>query len=126
MVRPDDLSEFAERLPKLRKLQPYIPAAKMSSIGPELPPHLLAKRKRLVEEVESSKPFPTRPSSPSGSEKRRRVVGPAPPPTPLDELPSQPAESEGEEGSSSDDDDFGPAPPTGDVAPVCKFRSRLI
>lgn len=125
MVRPDDLSEFAERLPQLRKLQPYILAAKMSSIGPEIPPHLLAKRKRLAEEVESSKPFPTRSSSPSGSEKRRRVVGPAPPPTPLDELPSQPAESEGEEGSSSDDDDFGPAPPTGDVAPTSTYDDEI-
>ena len=53
-------------------------------------------------------------------------MGPAHPPAPLDELPSRLAESEGEEGSSSDDDDFGPAPPTGDVAPVCKFRPRLI
>ena len=97
----------------------------MSSIGPELPPHLLAKRKRLAKEEESSKPFPARPSSPSGSEKRRRVVGPAPPPAPLDELPSQPAEPEEEEDSGSDDDDFGPAPPTGDVVSVCKFRSAL-
>ncbi|OCL15146.1 hypothetical protein AOQ84DRAFT_279548 [Glonium stellatum] len=85
----------------------------MSSIGPELPPHLLAKRKRLAEEEESSKASPARPSSPSGSEKRRKVVGPAPPPAPLNELPPQPADSEDEESSSSDDD-FGPAPPTGD------------
>lgn len=43
-------------------------------------------------------------------EKRPRVVGPAPPPAPLDERPPVDAD---EDESSDDDDDFGPALPAG-------------
>lgn len=88
----------------------------MSGIGAELPPHLLAKRKRQQEEQSQDAP-PTasgakRSPSPDAAEKRRRVVGPAMPPAPLDERPIEPAQPEEDE--SSDDDDFGPSlPPTG-------------
>ncbi|KAJ9648507.1 hypothetical protein H2199_001362 [Coniosporium tulheliwenetii] len=92
----------------------------MSSIGPELPPHLLAKRKRQTEEEEEAAAGPTlkdgtsRSSSPDGGEKRRRVIGPAAPPAPLDELPPNSAHSD--EDSSSDDDGYGPALPSGDAS----------
>ena len=88
----------------------------MSGIGAELPPHLLAKRKRQQEEQAQDAP-PTasgakRSPSPEGAEKRRRVAGPAMPPAPLDERPTEPANPQ--EDDSSDDDDFGPSlPPTG-------------
>jgi len=88
----------------------------MSSIGPELPPHLLAKRKRQAETEDTSAAdsakVKDRPRSPSsdGAEKRRRVVGPAPPPAPLDELPRTSAQDEED---SSSDDDYGPSLPTG-------------
>jgi hypothetical protein len=91
----------------------------MSSIGPDLPPHLLAKRKRQAEddtttkqEAKSNLP----PRSPDGVDKRRRVMGPAAPPAPLDEMPSKPAESD--EDSDSSDDDYGPSLPTGQEATV--------
>ncbi|KAF1989590.1 hypothetical protein K402DRAFT_371395 [Aulographum hederae CBS 113979] len=87
----------------------------MPSIGPELPPHLAAKRKREEEEEEQALPTPPlRRGTPDEAEKRRRIAGPAPPPAPLDERPSIPAEER--DASDSDDsdssDDFGPAPPT--------------
>lgn len=111
----------------------------MSSIGPELPPHLLAKRKRQAEEDLKQASKPSRSSSPdSNAEKKRRVAGPALPPglstngdspsrspdsaaekrrvagpslppAPLDEKPSNPPNDE----DSSDDSDFGPAMPPG-------------
>jgi hypothetical protein len=90
----------------------------MSSIGPDLPPHLLAKRKRQAEEVEKAEVAPVLsnvapvdvPKSPDGAEKRRRVMGPAPPPAPLDELPRTSAHDD--EDSRSSDDDYGPSIPT--------------
>ncbi|KAK8162875.1 hypothetical protein BKA80DRAFT_310343 [Phyllosticta citrichinensis] len=68
------------------------------TIGPTLPPHLLAKRKREDGDDDSSSsssssPQPqnansvSRSSTPDG-EKRRRVQGPAPPPAPLNEMPT--------------------------------------
>lgn len=85
----------------------------MPTIGPALPPHL-TKRKREDEEDESS-PEPERSKTPESSEKRRRIIGPAPPPAPLDELPkSNPKDEE----DSSSDDEFGPAVPTGEAAKV--------
>lgn len=88
----------------------------MSGIGAELPPHLLAKRKRQQEEASKDAPTSTsgakRSPSPDGAEKRRKVAGPAMPPAPLEERPTQPPETQ--EDDSSDDDDFGPSlPPTG-------------
>ena len=85
----------------------------MSSIGPELPPHLLAKRKRQADAAEA-------PTAEPASEKKRRVVGPAAPPAPIDELPTTAPDDDAEESSS--DDDFGPALPTGDSAKVCLPR----
>lgn len=99
------------------------------SIGPQLPPHLLPKRKRDDEADHDDQPadlpspaLPT-PSSPE-TPKRRRILGPAPPPAPL---PSSPADappaadspfssfsSESDYGDDDDDesdDDYGPALP---------------
>lgn len=88
----------------------------MSGIGAELPPHLLAKRKRQQEEqIQDAPPKASgakRSPSPETAEKRRKVAGPAMPPAPIEERPSQPLNSQEDE--SSDDDDFGPSlPPTG-------------
>jgi hypothetical protein len=91
----------------------------MSGIGAELPPHLLAKRKRQQEEqAQDASPIASgakRSPSPEGADKRRRVVGPAMPPAPLEERPTEPATAQPQEDeSSSDDDDFGPSlPPAG-------------
>ena len=91
----------------------------MSGIGAELPPHLLAKRKRQQEEqTQDAPPMASgakRLPSPEGVDKRRRVIGPAMPPAPLEERPTEPATAQPQEDeSSSDDDDFGPSlPPTG-------------
>jgi len=95
----------------------------MSAVGPELPPHLLAKRKRQQEQEDENEPSRTsgakRAKTPEADEKRARVIGPAAPPAPLDERPSEPPtgsigpiDDDGEEESSDDDDDFGPALPT--------------
>lgn len=89
----------------------------MSGIGAELPPHLLAKRKRQQEEQTSAPPITNagakRAPSPDGPEKRRKVIGPAMPPAPLNERPEEPANAEEED--SSDDDDFGPSLPGADA-----------
>ncbi|KAK1809703.1 hypothetical protein LTR12_015926 [Friedmanniomyces endolithicus] len=87
----------------------------MSAIGPDLPPHLLAKRKR--QQDDSSKDEPTTASgakrieSPGDGEKRRKVIGPAMPPAPLDERPGEPVQK-AVQPESDDDDDFGPALPS--------------
>ncbi|KAK1057913.1 hypothetical protein LTR74_013827 [Friedmanniomyces endolithicus] len=88
----------------------------MSAIGPGLPPHLLAKRKR--QQDDSRKDEPTTASgaknsaSPGDGEKRRKVMGPAIPPAPLDERPEGPVEKLVQPESDDDDDDFGPALPS--------------
>lgn len=86
----------------------------MSAAGPTLPPHLLAKRKRQQEEDEENERATTsgakRSKSPEDSEKRRRVMGPAMPPAPLDERPTESARA-AEDSDSDDDDGFGPALP---------------
>lgn len=91
----------------------------MSGIGANLPPHLLAKRKRKQEEEAENAPTTAsgakRSPSADGAEKRRRVVGPAMPPAPLDERPAEPANA-AEESSSDDDDDFGPSLPSENAA----------
>ncbi|KAH0556764.1 hypothetical protein GP486_005447 [Trichoglossum hirsutum] len=89
----------------------------MSACGPELPPHLLAKRKRQAEE-ENAAPAPSdasdsRDSGPSisdGAEKRRRAIGPVLPPAGLEEQPTDAPNSSGEDDSS--DDEIGPSLPT--------------
>jgi hypothetical protein len=100
----------------------------MSSIGPDLPPHLLAKRKRQAEEEEAATTTGAKasatppPRSPDAAEKRRRVMGPAPPPAPLDQMPPQPAEEKDDDSSS--DDEWGPSLPTSD-APATVSRVIL-
>ncbi|KAJ9625893.1 hypothetical protein H2203_004660 [Taxawa tesnikishii (nom. ined.)] len=59
-----------------------------------------------------------RQKSPSEPEKRARVIGPAPPPAPLDERPAIGPDEDDESSSSSDDDCFGPALPTGPVIDI--------
>lgn len=88
----------------------------MSGIGPALPPHILAKRKRNQEEQAKDEDTMTsgakRSESPNDGDKRRRVAGPAMPPASLDHTVTAQSKSV-EESESSDDDDFGPAlPPT--------------
>jgi len=90
----------------------------MSSIGPDLPPHLLAKRKRQAEEDEASVKPTVKVPSPEPEEKKRRVVGPAAPRAPLDELSPTDAQADATS-NSSDDDDFGPAPPPVGGFQVC-------
>lgn len=89
----------------------------MSGIGPALPPHLLAKRKRQQEDALEDAPITAsgakRSPSPTEGEKRRRTIGPALPPAPLEERPAEPA-SAAQESDSEDDDGFGPSlPPVG-------------
>ena len=81
----------------------------MSVVGPELPPHLAAKRKRQVEEHDDT-PQSTRSSSTSVSSgdgrKQRRVMGPSLPPAALEERPEANPHSE-----VDSDSDLGPALP---------------
>ena len=82
----------------------------MASIGPTLPPHL-QKRKR--EEERDSNPRPesrSRSSSADTGIKRRRVLGPAPPPAPIDEKPPNSPREEKNGDESDSDDGYGPAP----------------
>jgi len=96
----------------------------MSDVGPQLPPHLAAKRKRQQEEAEKAAqtealPSPSRTvksvaatiESDDGdtAEKKRRTIGPSLPPASIDEMPSYPPEVEDE---SSSDDDIGPSLPS--------------
>jgi hypothetical protein len=95
--------------------------ATMSPIGPQLPPEM-QKRKRSDDEESDggSSDSSTRPAPPLHSKKqpsppstkRARVVGPAPPPAPLDERPPNDPRHDHEEESESDDDDFGPSLPS--------------
>lgn len=64
------------------------------------------------------------PRSPDIAEKRRRVMGPAPPPAPLDQLPPQPAEEQDEDSSS--DDEWGPSLPTGDAPTVVRCIKSVL
>ena len=87
----------------------------MSSIGPELPPHLLAKRKRQQVEDVGERPAAipaTEQSSTSESDKRRKVMGPAMPPAPIDQMPHTSVTPPPDQESEDSDDDFGPALPS--------------
>lgn len=95
-------------------------------IGPALPPHLLAKRKRKAEE--DAKTASSLPASPASEDhqsatiaaesttdpvndsvqKKARIHGPAMPPASLDQMPSVPAN---DDASDSSDDEFGPTLP---------------
>src|ERR1700744_2020968 len=94
----------------------------MPSIGPQLPPELL-KRKRSENEGDEGDtsdsstgpvppPKPEKERSPP-SAKRARVIGPAPPPAPLDQRPASSSPRLGSDAESdSDDDGFGPNLPS--------------
>ena len=84
----------------------------MPPVGPELPPHLAAKRKRQDTDLELELISPRRRSTSSsdGAEKRRKVIGPSLPPANLDERPSTDPNSAS---NSDSEEDLGPAlPPT--------------
>jgi hypothetical protein len=93
-------------------------------VGPQIPPHILAKRKRAAEE-EAAKVSTATIKSPENSEdttKKKRIAGPAPPPAPLEERPQGcPNDDSGDESSS--DDDFGPSLPSVSQTEV---RNRLL
>lgn len=85
----------------------------MPTVGPELPPHLTAKRKRQVDEegdqaASDRRSSRSRSSSSDGAQKRPRVIGPSLPPAVLAEIPTSKPNADAE---SDSDDDFGPAPP---------------
>jgi len=81
----------------------------MSTVGPELPPHLHAKRKRN-DEAHDTSPKRRRSSSRSSNDaKPHRIIGPALPPASLSELP--PSVPGLEPDGDSSDDDFGPSLP---------------
>ncbi|MCJ1284956.1 hypothetical protein MMC26_004293 [Xylographa opegraphella] len=101
----------------------------MSLVGPELPPHLAAKRKREDDEDEKShaRAHPasrSRSSSNDGADKKKRILGPSLPPANLDERPT--TAPSGVDDSDSDDD-IGPAlpPPPGHYDPDAEIlRSK--
>ena len=108
----------------------------MSAVGPQLPPHLLAKRKREDDDSHYPSPSLTKsatvspgsddtkrrrthgpllpyttsppgsPSPASNDQKSVRTIGPSLPPAPLDTLPTATIDN-----NDSSDDDFGPSPP---------------
>jgi hypothetical protein len=97
----------------------------MPSIGPQLPPEL-QKRKRSEDEDEdgNSSDSSTGPAPPSKtnnkeqsplSPKRSRVLGPAPPPAPLDERPAKGPHLDNKDESSDEDDDYGPSLPSAET-----------
>jgi hypothetical protein len=105
-----------EALPSSPQLQLTIANMDRQFAGPQIPAHILAKRKReQQEEEEAAKTVPAVTSPRESSEdditiKKKRISGPAPPPAPLEERPEgSPSDDSG--GESSSDDDFGPAPP---------------
>ena len=100
----------------------------MSRAGPELPPHLAAKRKRKDDEEEeiparAHSTSRSRSSSNDGAEKRSRILGPTLPPANLDERPT--TAPSGADDSDSDDD-IGPAlpPPPGHYDPEAESLRR--
>ena len=87
----------------------------MPSVGPELPPHLQAKRKRSEEDDEAQNalgapPKRARSSSSSEEAKPKRIIGPAAPPASLLERPNTDTDST-DNSSSEDDGDVGPSLP---------------
>lgn len=102
----------------------------MSTAGPELPPHLLAKRKR--QELESHAPLPSPPSRSrsssvsSNSAKRCRILGPSLPSAPLSELPRTAPNPARLSDESDSDDDFGPSLPTDQPSAAETQRQQTI
>ncbi|PNS20893.1 hypothetical protein CAC42_2824 [Sphaceloma murrayae] len=91
----------------------------MSAIGPELPPHLLAKRKRRLEEehedADAAASGAKRSKTPPVEEHSRRI-GPSGPPAALEQRPTTSLSAHDEDSSSDDDDDFGPSLPSDKVS----------
>ena len=84
----------------------------MPTVGPVLPPHLQAKRKREDEAHDTASTPPKRrrsSSSSSNDTKPNRVIGPTAPPADPSQLPPTAPSPEAEDSSS--DDDFGPSLP---------------
>jgi len=82
-------------------------------VGPQIPPHILAKRKRKAEEEAAAREAAKSAELTKSDEeaaKKRRTVGPASPPAPLEERPLEPPNDDVDENSS--DDDIGPSLPT--------------
>ncbi|KAF2719978.1 hypothetical protein K431DRAFT_347587 [Polychaeton citri CBS 116435] len=101
----------------------------MSAIGPELPPHLLAKRKRKREGENSNAKIiasgATRSPNPESSEKRRNMVGPTMPPAALDDIPpsDKAHHKQQEDPDESSEDEIGPALPTASSQAVAHHSS---
>lgn len=101
----------------------------MSTVGPELPAHLLAKRKRQAEDEDEgslviknqSRAHSRSPASDNG-EKSRRVIGPSLPPATLKERPSGDPINDGSGNSS--DDDFGPTLPARQASQVRSIKCQ--
>jgi len=89
------------------------------TVGPSIPPHILAKRKLDEGRENVAAASKVGPSIPNELDiKKRRMVGPAPPPALLDERPnSGPEDGDGE---TSSDDDIGPALPQSSASAVRK------
>ncbi|MCJ1313045.1 hypothetical protein MMC25_006721 [Agyrium rufum] len=104
----------------------------MSTIGPALPPHLAAKRKRQQEDINEtpitgpSLPRSPSPASSSDGAKKRKIIGPSLPPAPLEEKPDpSPQESQAGDESDSDDSDFGPTPQPASTSSTGAVRSKF-
>ncbi|KAG0137620.1 hypothetical protein HOY82DRAFT_477659 [Tuber indicum] len=91
------------------------------TVGPSIPPHILAKRK-LDKEENAAAASKIGLSAPDDLDiKKRRTVGPAPPP--LNEQPNSGSEDDDDETSS--DDDIGPAlPPSSASAEEVELAAR--
>ncbi|OQV09227.1 hypothetical protein CLAIMM_13373 [Cladophialophora immunda] len=112
----------------------------MSSIGPQLPPHLQNRKRSHDDEDESSDSStgplpPTKPAQEgtTSSAKRPRVAGPTLPPAPLDERPpssplrpTEETDSDTNEEEEEDDDDFGPRLPSANDRPTKSSASSSI
>jgi len=101
------------------KLSPHSTAVMSGTVGPPIPPHILAKRKLDEGGENVAAASKVGPSIPDELDiKKRRMVGPAPPPAPLDERPnSGPGDGDGE---TSSDDDIGPTLPQSSASAVRK------
>ena len=82
----------------------------MPTVGPTLPPHLQKRKREEDDDTQHQKSAKRRSTSAEAVEKKQRVIGPAMPPAPLDEMPRK--DSKDEASASDNDDDFGPALPS--------------
>ncbi len=91
-------------------------------VGPSMPPQNNDEDIALDESDDDIRPAMP-PSAPAQARAKQRVMGPAPPPAPLDEMPSRPSN---DEDSDSDSDDYGPSlpPPPGSAAAYAAEAER--